>query len=170
LGSAPIANPPHLAKREGLGFPDSGDPAQGFIIEVMRPAHVARGVSLALLAAAGGCNSGLGPSGPDLSGRWRGQAEIGMGLATILDMTLQDQGGSITGSGGGADCRYFVYCSSFGTYTVTGTHDETRIRLNGVSIYGPTWTLEGRLDGETASGPVAGTDIPSGNWQMTRVP
>ena len=131
---------------------------------------VRRATGLAALALlAGSCNSGLEPSGPDLSGRWRGQAEIGMGLATPLEMTLKDQGGQITGTGGGADCRYFIYCGSFGSYSVTGTHDERRIRLNGVSIYGPTWTLEGRLDGDTASGPVAGSDIPGGNWHMTRV-
>jgi hypothetical protein len=136
----------------------------------MRRIYVTGGIALALLAAAGGCNSGIGPSGPDLSGRWRGQADIEPGLPTILDMTLQDRGGNVTGSGGGVDCRYFVYCSSFGSYTVTGTHDETRIRLHGVSIYGPTWTMEGRIDGETLSGPVAGTGFPNSNWQMTRVP
>jgi hypothetical protein len=135
----------------------------------MRRVHLTGGIALAVLAATGGCNSGIGPSGLDLSGRWRGQAEIGMGLPTLLDMTLQDQGGRLTGSGGGVDCRYFIYCSSFGTYSVTGTHDETRIRLSGVSIYGPTWTMEGRIDGEALSGPVAGTEFANSNWQMTRV-
>jgi hypothetical protein len=127
-------------------------------------------LALALLAGAG-CGRGIEPSGPDLSGRWRGQAEIGMGLATPLEMTLRDDGGLLTGSGGGVDCRYFSYCASFGTYSVSGTHDADRIRLNGTSIYGPTWTLEGRLlaDG-TLSGLVAGTDVPSSPWHMTRVP
>jgi hypothetical protein len=129
------------------------------------------GAALALaLAGSGGCHNTLEPSGPDLSGRWRGEAVLGMGLPTFLRMTLQDDGGRITGSGGEVDCRFFVYCSSFGTYTVSGTHDGTRIRLNGVSIYGPTWQLEGRIDGGTLSGLAAGTDIPDGPWQMTRVP
>ena len=136
----------------------------------MRRRHLTGVIALALLTATAGCNSGIGPSGPDLSGRWRGQADVGMGLPTLLDMTLEDHGGNVTGSGGGVDCRYFLYCSSFGTYSVTATHDETRIRLSGVSIYGPTWTMEGRIEGDVLSGPVAGTDIPSGNWRMTRVP
>lgn len=127
-------------------------------------------LALALLAGAA-CGHGIEPSGPDLSGRWRGQAEIGMGLATPLDMTLRDDGGHLTGNGGGVDCRYFLYCGSFGTYSVSGTHDEGRFRLQGTSIYGPTWTLEGRLlpDG-TLSGLVAGSEVPSSTWRMTRVP
>lgn len=123
----------------------------------------------ALLGALPSCDHALGPSGPDLSGRWVGQAELGSGLPTILDMTLQDAGGRITGSGGGADCRYFNYCGSFGSYTVTGTHDEARIRLSGASIYGPTWTLEGRIEGGALAGAAAGSDIPDGSWRMTRV-
>jgi hypothetical protein len=122
------------------------------------------------LATSVSCRNTLKPSGPDLSGRWRGEVVLGTGLPTFLRMTLQDDGGRITGTGGEVDCRYFVYCSSFGTYTVTGTHDDTRIRLNGASISGPTWQLEGRIDGETLSGIAGGTDIPDGPWQMTRVP
>jgi hypothetical protein len=129
----------------------------------------ARLVLVAALLVGGGCRNSLEPSGPDLSGRWRGEAVLGTGLPTFLRMTLEDDGGRITGSGGDVDCRYFVYCSSFGTYTVTGTHDERRIRLNGVSIYGPTWQLEGRIDGDTLSGLAAGSDIPDGPWQMTPV-
>lgn len=126
-------------------------------------------LAAALLVVAAGCGGDpIEPSGPDVSGRWRGSAPIGIGLATVLDMTLEDQAGSITGNGGGADCRYFAYCSSFGTYTVTGTHDEDRIRLHGTSIYGPTWTMEGRISGDTMSGLVAGTAIPEGPWEMTR--
>jgi hypothetical protein len=126
-------------------------------------------LAAALLAATVRCGGNpIEPSGPDLGGRWRGTADIGVGLATVLDMTLLDGDGTITGNGGGADCRYYAYCSSFGAYTVTGTHDAQRVRLSGTSIYGPTWTMEGRITGDAMSGLVAGTAIPEGSWAMTR--
>src|SRR6476660_2244911 len=80
----------------------------------------------------------------DLSGRWVGQADvwtpdIQSTLPTYLAMTLIDQGGLLTGTGGGADCRYFPHCDSFGSFTVNGSHDDDSIRLVGVSQYGPTW-------------------------------
>lgn len=125
-------------------------------------------LATALLVGAGCGGNPIEPSGPDLDGEWRGYAAIGMGAAAPLVMNLDDQGGRITGTGGGADCKYFLYCSSLGSFSVTGSHDERRVRLFGTSIYGPTWTMEGTISGDTMSGLVAGTDMPQGTWQLTR--
>ena len=146
------------------------------MVEMSRAFLPVRLLAAALLTA--GCGSTIEPSGPDLGGHWRGLAEIVGGSfsspldrTTPLDMTLRDDGGRLTGTGGGVDCRYFTYCGSFGTYSVVGSHDGERIRLQGTSIYGPTWTLEGRLAADgTLSGLVAGTEVPSSSWRMTRVP
>jgi hypothetical protein len=141
-------------------------------MEEMR--DVGRGIALvALWLVTSGCDNGISPSGPDLGGHWRGQVEVeGTPLDEItpLEMTLRDVGGRVTGDGGGADCRYFTYCGSFGSYSVAGNHDEKRIRLFGTSIYGPTWALEGQLESDgSLSGVVRGTDVPRSTWRMTRV-
>ena len=47
-------------------------------------------LALAAVATLAACGHGLQPSGPDLSGHWRGFATIGDGLPTPLDMTLAD--------------------------------------------------------------------------------
>lgn len=127
-------------------------------------------LSAAILAAIAGCGGNpIEPSGPDLTGEWRGSVAVGMGAAGVVVMNLQDHGGQITGTGGGADCKYFAYCKGFISFSVTGTHDEDRVRIFGTSSLGPTWTMEGTLTSCcTLSGLVAGSDIPQGTWDLTR--
>lgn len=110
---------------------------------------------------------------PDLSGRWRGFAQIPTtALDTPLEMTLTDEHGTISGSGGGVDCRYFLTCGSFYSYTVTGSHGSTTVSLNGRTPEGRTWVLTGTISrtGGSMSGIVTGQDFPPSPWQMTKVP
>lgn len=131
---------------------------------------VSGALSAAVLAATAGCSGNpIEPSGPNLTGEWRGTVAVGMGAAGVVVLNLEDQGGRISGTGGGADCRYFAYCAGFWSFSVTGQHDERRVRIFGTSVSGPTWTMEGTLtDCCTMSGLVAGSDIPQGTWELTR--
>jgi len=94
----------------------------------------------------------------------------GFGLATPLDMTLSDAQGSFTGSGGGVDCRYFVLCGSFYSYSVRGSHANLAITIEGTSDNGRRWTLRGTIqfDGTSMSGTGEGDDFEEGPWQMSR--
>lgn len=126
-------------------------------------------LALAAVATLAACGHGLQPSGPDLSGHWRGFATIGDGLPTPLDMTLADDRGHVTGSGGNVDCRYFTYCGSFGTYSVSGTHDDEWMRLQGASIYDRTWVLEAHLERDgTLAGTVTGSEFLRAPFTMSR--
>ena len=131
-------------------------------------------VTLAALAALACGSSPTGPL-PDVSGPWVGQADVWTPdiqgtLPTYLAMTLTDQDGRITGTGGGADCRFFPHCDSFGSFTVSGSHDDEGIRLVGTSAYGPTWTLVGRFQANgTLNGTGRGSTFQSATWQMARV-
>lgn len=130
---------------------------------------------LALVALLSGCDGPAAPELPpmrDLSGKWSGTAIIGGGLPTPLKMTLVDVNGTLTGSGGEVDCRYFVNCGSFYTYTVTGTHDRERITLNGVPPNDRIWTMVGTIsrDGRVLSGTVTGKEVDLSPWSMVPVP
>jgi hypothetical protein len=121
-----------------------------------------------LAVSAGGCGNPIEPSGADLTGEWRGPVAVGMGEAGVLVLNLEDEGGRITGTGVGA-CRDLPHCAGFRSFTVTGLHDERRVRIFGTSVSGPTWTMEGTLSNCcTMSGLVAGPDIPQGTWELTR--
>jgi hypothetical protein len=139
-------------------------------------AHRARlSAAIALAALASACSHSV--TGPllDLSGPWVGQADVWTpdiqgNLPTYLAMTLIDSNGRITGTGGGADCRFFPHCDSFGSFTVNGSHDADSIRLVGISAYGPTWTLVGKLNADGSLGGTGrGSTFQSATWSMARV-
>jgi hypothetical protein len=120
---------------------------------------------------------GSSPTSPDirhdLTGRWRGFAQIPTtALATPLEMTLADDEGRLSGSGGGVDCRYFLTCGSFYSYVVAGSHDSSTVRLTGETPERRTWTLTGTIDrgGLKMSGTISGSDFPSSPWEMTKQP
>jgi hypothetical protein len=109
----------------------------------------------------------------DLTGRWRGFAQIQTtGLPTPLEMTLADRDGQITGTGGGVDCRYFLTCGSFYSYVVSGSHDSRNVTLTGETPDRRTWTLTGTVgsSGLAMSGTITGSDFPRSSWQMTKQP
>lgn len=127
-------------------------------------------VAFGALLACGGS-----PAAPhtrqDLTGRWRGFAEIPTtGLATPLEITQIDDNGALTGNGGGVDCRYFATCGSFYSYVVTGSHEASRLTLNGRTPEGRTWTLSGSIDssGLSMDGVVLSQDFPTSPWQMSK--
>ena len=120
---------------------------------------------------------GESPTAPaiehDLSGRWRGFAQIPItALDTPLEMTLVDERGQISGSGGGVDCRVFLTCGSFYSYVVTGSRDAGNVRLNGETPEGRRWMLTGTIDrsGTVMSGVLNSSEFPTSPWQMTKVP
>jgi hypothetical protein len=94
----------------------------------------------------------------------------GFGLPTPLEMTLVDSEGSFTGEGGGVDCRYFVLCGSFYSYSVAGSHQNLAITIEGTADNGRRWTLRGTIEfnGTAMSGTGSGDDFDEGPWQMTR--
>jgi hypothetical protein len=110
------------------------------------------------------------PPEPDVTGAWSGRGMWGFGLPTPLEMTLQDSSDSVTGTGGGVDCRYFVLCGSFYSYSVRGSHANLAITLEGTSDSGRRWTLRGTIqfDGTSMSGTGEGDDFAEGPWQMSR--
>ena len=83
-----------------------------------------------------------------------------------------DNGGTLTGAGGGADCRFFPMCGSFSAYTVSGTHDAVRVALNGATQGGRTWTLTGTLsDGASRmSGTGSGSEFGPSRWELQKRP
>jgi len=48
-------------------------------------------------------------------------------------MTLADSQSSFTGDGGGVDCRSFVLCGSFYSYSVRGSHVNLAILIDGTA-------------------------------------
>jgi hypothetical protein len=130
-------------------------------------------VSLAIGGAFGCGDSPVAPSRRhDLTGRWRGFAQIPTtALATPLEMMLIDDG-ILTGTGGGVDCRYYLTCGSFYSYVVTGSHDSSTLRLDGTTPEGRTWTLRGTIDadGERMAGIASSRDFPDSPWQMSKEP
>jgi hypothetical protein len=139
-----------------------------------RRVRMRAGVALAAFIATACGDSLTGPL-PDVSGPWVGQAEVWTPaiqgtLPTYLAMRLIDQDGRITGTGGGADCRFFPHCNSFGSFTVSGSHDDDGIRLVGTSDFGPTWTLVGRIEADgSLRGTGRGSAFQSATWRMERV-
>ena len=78
-------------------------------------------------------------------------------------MELIDVNGHIEGTGGGnVDCKWYVYCGSFASYTVWGSHNSSQLHLVGHSMYGESWVLTGSIR--------AGTDVISGTGKGTDVP
>jgi hypothetical protein len=129
------------------------------------------------LVAPGSFGCGDTPASPsrqhDLTGRWRGFAEIPTtGLATPLEMMLVDRDGILSGTGGGVDCRYFLTCGSFYSYVVTGSHDSSSVTIDGTTPEGRTWSLRGSIDasGERMHGVATSQDFPASPWQMSREP
>jgi hypothetical protein len=138
------------------------------------PMRAAAAVLLVLLTVAG-CNDS--PEAPavrhDLTGHWSGFALIpSTPLPTPLEMDLQDVDGILTGAGGGVDCRYFATCGYFYRYTVTGSHDSTRVTIRGLTPEERSWVLSGTLaaDGLSMSGIGQGLDagFPPSSWQMEK--
>lgn len=128
-----------------------------------------------MLAAGAGCDDA--PTAPavrhDLTGHWSGFANIPTtGLPTPLEMDLADIDGTITGAGGGVDCRYFATCGYFYRYTVTGSQDGTRVTLRGVTPEERSWVLSGTIaaDGASMTGIGEGLagDFPRSFWQMQK--
>lgn len=133
-------------------------------------------IALWALEGTAGCDrspTAPAPPLPDLSGRWVGQIEIDTRriLPTPMVVDLTDSGGTLTGKGGGADCRFFPMCGSFHAYTVAGTHDAVRVTLNGATLE-ETWTLTGSLsDGASRmSGTGSGTEFNPSAWELARQP
>src|SRR6185295_18075611 len=139
--------------------------------DMTRRACLSIALAVAALALSGCGDSVTGPVA-DLSGPWVGQADVWTpdiqgALPTYLAMTLIDDHGRITGTGGGADCRFFPHCDSFGSFTVNGSHDDDGIRLVGISAYGPTWTLVGKLNADGSLGGTGrGSRFQSATWAM----
>ena len=138
-----------------------------------------RGWALALAAwvalGAGGCDrSPAAPTPrPNLSGRWTGQIYITAApIPTPMQIDLTDNAGLLSGTGGGADCRFFVMCGSFSSYSVSGSHDGVRVTLNGVTPSGRTWTLTGTLSNNAArmSGTGSGSDFAPSQWELDKRP
>jgi hypothetical protein len=137
----------------------------------------AAAIILVSLVAVSSFGCGDRPASPsqqhDLTGRWGGFAQISTtGLATPLEMMLVDDDGILTGTGGGVDCRYFLTCGSFYSYTVTGSHDSSSVRIDGTTPEGRTWTLRGSIDagGTRMEGIATSQDFPASPWQMSRQP
>ena len=120
-----------------------------------------------------GCDSPTTTRKINLTGSWSGVAKIGWGLDTPLKMELVDINNNIEGNGGGADCRYFIYCRSFGSYRVNGNHGTNRVTLIGTNEYGESWVLRGtiRIDGRSLSGTGSGvsSEFEDFSWQMEMV-
>ena len=140
-----------------------------------RPPHA--GALLVAIAVIVSAACGESPTSPevqhDLSGRWRGFAQIPTtALETPLEMTLVDEGGRISGTGGGVDCRVFLTCGSFYAYVVTGTREDASVRLNGETPEGRRWLLTGTIDrsGAVMSGVVNASEFPASPFRMTKVP
>jgi hypothetical protein len=136
----------------------------------MPPRRSGLALVAALALALPGCPAPSEPL-PDLTGHWRGEARIATtALPTPLDMDLTDAAGTLTGAGGGVDCRYFTTCGSFFSYTVAGSHDARRLTLQGRTPQGRTWTARGTLgaDGRSLSGTISSDDFSSSPWSMTR--
>lgn len=138
-------------------------------------AQRARAVLVLALLSICGCDDS--PQAPavrhDLTGHWSGFAQIPTtGLPTPLEMDLLDADGTLSGAGGGVDCRYFATCGYFYRYTVTGSHDATRVTLRGVTPEERSWVLSGILssDGSSMSGTGQGLDagFPPSAWQMVK--
>lgn len=131
-------------------------------------------IVLLLLAAA---RCGGSPTRPDVhhdvTGHWSGFVNIPTWpLATPLEMDLADVGGTITGAGGGVDCRYYGTCGYFYKYTITGSQDGTRVTLRGVTPEELSWVLSGTIaaDGRSMSGIGEGLNggFPRSSWQMQK--
>lgn len=137
-----------------------------------------------LLGTAGCDRSPTAPTAPavplpDLSGRWVGSINITTtGLPTPMAVDLTDRSGTLTGTGGGADCRFFSTCGSFGAYTISGTHDAVRVTLNGQTQHDQpqepvrTWTLTGTLSSSASrmSGTGSGSEFNPSAWDLARQP
>ena len=118
--------------------------------------------ALFVLGLDSGCANPIQPSQMNLTGNWSGYAEIGLGLETPLTMELIDINGHIEGTGGGnVDCKWYVYCGSFASYTVWGSHNGSQLHLVGHSMYGESWVLTGAIR--------VGTDLISGTGKGTGV-
>ena len=80
-------------------------------------------------------------------------------------MTIVDSQGTFTGDGGGVDCKFFVLCGIFYSYTVQGTHANLAIAIEGTAANGRRWTLRGTLqaDGNSMSGTGSGDDFDEGH-------
>lgn len=137
--------------------------------------------ALRRLLIAGTCVATIGcgdsPTAPevlqDLTGRWRGFAQISsIALPTPLEMTLTDAGGQLSGTGGGVDCRFFLTCGFFYSYVVSGSHDASRIQLTGETPDRRTWTLTGTLDarGQNVFCTIGGPELPVSPCQMAKQP
>lgn len=139
-------------------------------------------ILIAVLLAAGGCGdrarspspSPTAPSvRPDLSGHWEGAIDIRMWpLPTPMAMDLTDTGGTLSGVGGGADCRFFPMCGSFSSFAVSGTHDGVSVILRGVTPTSRTWTLTGTLSNNAVrmSGTGSGSDFEPSTWELEKRP
>ena len=144
----------------------------------MATSRVGWTLAIALWALEGNTGCGRSPTAPapplpDLSGHWEGLIDITMWpLPTPMAVDLTDNGGTLTGSGGGADCRFFPMCGSFSAYTVSGTHDAVRVALNGATQGGRTWTLTGTLsDGASQmSGTGSGSEFGPSRWELQKRP
>jgi hypothetical protein len=93
-------------------------------------------------------------------------------LPTPMAIDLTDSSGTLTGTGGGADCRFFPMCGSFSAYTISGTHDAVRVTLNGTTQGGRTWTLSGTVsDGASRMlGTGSGSEFNPSAWELARQP
>ena len=89
-----------------------------------------------------------------------------------MAIDLTDAGRTLSGLGGGADCRFFPMCGSFSSYTVSGSHDGVRVTLNGVTPSGRTWALTGTLSNNAArmSGTGSGSDFDPSQWELDKRP
>jgi hypothetical protein len=141
----------------------------------MTESRAASAALVVVLLSLSGC--GGSPAAPairhDITGHWSGFVNIPTWpLATPLEMDLQDVDGTITGAGGGVDCRYFGTCGYFWRYTVTGSHDAVRVTLRGVAPEERSWVLSGTItaDGLSMSGTGQGLDtgFPTSSWHMEK--